>query len=175
MGSFSQAFLLILFAFYSGAHIIGAAAAEEDSAASPIRIAKVLSPSSSGKKSHTKSSMRTEAVPPLTYRGGAIIQNPRVYLVFWGSQWNNNDPYGEATIISNFMRGVGGSAWLNTVTQYCSGVAVGSTSCTGGSKYIVTLGTYNVMYDVLILLYLSSAYVNSSHPEPEQYSVRHMV
>jgi serine protease len=54
---------------------------------------------------------------------------PKVYLVLWGSQWNNNDPSGEATIVETFLKGIGGSKWLNSVTQYCQGVAPGTVSC----------------------------------------------
>jgi serine protease len=56
---------------------------------------------------------------------------PTVYVVFWGSQWNNNDPSGEAAILRNFYSGVGGSTWMNTVTQYCQGVPSGTVSCNG--------------------------------------------
>ncbi len=55
----------------------------------------------------------------------------RVYLVYWGSQWNNNDPSGEAAIQQNFFNGVGGSSWNNSVTQYCEGVSSGTYFCNG--------------------------------------------
>jgi len=71
----------------------------------------------------------------LTYHGGTggigVETAPKVYLVFWGSQWNNDDPSGEAVILESFYGGVGGNAWTNTVTQYCQGVASGSTFCNG--------------------------------------------
>jgi serine protease len=51
--------------------------------------------------------------------------------VFWGSQWINGDPTGEAAILEAFYNGVGGSVWLNSVTQYCQGVASGTTFCNG--------------------------------------------
>src|SRR5579872_1514917 len=35
----------------------------------------------------------------LAYHGGAVETAPKVYLVRWGSQWTNNDPSGEATIL----------------------------------------------------------------------------
>ncbi len=54
-----------------------------------------------------------------------------VYLVYWGSQWNNNDPSGEAAIQQNFFKGVGGSSWNNSVTQYCEGVSSGTIFCNG--------------------------------------------
>ena len=69
----------------------------------------------------------------LSYHGGVggigVETAPKVYLVLWGSQWNNNDPSGEAAILENFYRGAGSSSWLNSVTQYCQGVATGTVSC----------------------------------------------
>ncbi len=71
----------------------------------------------------------------LFYHGGTggigVETAPKIYLVFWGSQWNNNDPSGEANILQSFYSGVGGSPWLNSVTQYCQGVANGTVSCSG--------------------------------------------
>ncbi len=67
---------------------------------------------------------------------------PKVYVVFWGSQWNNNDPSGEACVLvgaagcpsgtnADFLGNVGGSSWLNSVTQYCQNVASGTYFCSG--------------------------------------------
>jgi len=42
----------------------------------------------------------------------------KVYLVYFGSQWNGNDPSGEAAIQQSFFNHVGGSSWNNSVTQY---------------------------------------------------------
>jgi hypothetical protein len=55
----------------------------------------------------------------LLYGGGPVQAAPKVYLLFWGSQWSS-DPSGEAAILRNFFTGVGGSSWLSTVNQYCS-------------------------------------------------------
>ncbi len=69
-----------------------------------------------------------------TNDSGAIIgveTAPKVYLVFWGSQWNNNDPSGEASILQSFLSNVGNTQWLSTVTQYCQGVASGAYFCNG--------------------------------------------
>jgi serine protease len=72
----------------------------------------------------------------LAYHGGiggiGVETKPKVYLVLWGSQWNNNDPSGEAAILEAFYQGVGGSSWSSSVTQYCQGVPSGTVSC-GGS------------------------------------------
>ena len=77
----------------------------------------------------------------LYYHGGVsdgsagtigVETTPKVYLVFWGSQWSS-DPSGEAGILQSFLGKVGGSKWLNSVTQYCQGVASGSYTCTSGT------------------------------------------
>jgi hypothetical protein len=69
----------------------------------------------------------------LSYHGGVsgigVETAPKVYLVLWGSQWNGNDPSGEAAILENFYTGVGASTWLDSVTQYCQGVASGTVFC----------------------------------------------
>lgn len=76
----------------------------------------------------------------LSYHGGTsdgaagtigVETAPKVYVVFWGSQWNGNDPSGEAAIVENFLTDVGSTSWLNTVTQYCQGVASGTVFCNG--------------------------------------------
>lgn len=80
----------------------------------------------------------------LGYQGGQIQTAGMVFLVFWGSQWNNNDPSGEAALLQNFFNGTGGSSWNETVTQYCEGVATGTTQCgasgTAVGNYSNTLG-----------------------------------
>src|SRR5436853_3257585 len=55
----------------------------------------------------------------LSYHGGVggigVETAPKVYVVFWGSQWNGNDPSGEASTVQSFLSGAGGSPWLNSV------------------------------------------------------------
>ena len=65
--------------------------------------------------------------------GGVGVETGRdkVYLIYWSSQWNSDDPSGEAAIQPRFFNGVGGSSWNNSVTQYCQGVATGTTFCNG--------------------------------------------
>jgi serine protease len=84
----------------------------------------------------------------LNYHGGVsdgaagtvgVETTPGVYIVFWGSQWNNNDPSGEANQVQNFLGGLyqsGASTndnWSLSTTQYCQGVANGATSCSAGT------------------------------------------
>ncbi|MFM8303462.1 MAG: hypothetical protein ACKOA9_04065 [Actinomycetota bacterium] len=80
---------------------------------------------------------------PLTYRGGAVVSaagGPQILLVFWGSQWVNNDPAGVAPYLESFLRSLhgAGDTWSTSTTQYCSGVAPGSSTCAGqaGATYV---------------------------------------
>lgn len=74
----------------------------------------------------------------LNYHGGTggigVETAPKIYLVLWGSQWNNNDPSGEAAILTSFYQSAGGSSWMNSVTQYCQGVASGTVFCNGAGQ-----------------------------------------
>jgi serine protease len=75
----------------------------------------------------------------LYYHGGVggigVETAPKIYLVMWGSEWNGNDPSGEEALLHSFFSGVGGSSWLNSVTQYCQGVASGTYFCgSSGTK-----------------------------------------
>ncbi|HEX9038843.1 MAG TPA: hypothetical protein VF808_17810 [Ktedonobacterales bacterium] len=78
----------------------------------------------------------------LTYHGGPISTGPVVYINYWGSQWNTGFSTGGYTsaqaqaYVNGFFGGIGGSTWGAIDTQYCQGVAVGSTSCPAGSAFI---------------------------------------
>jgi serine protease len=79
----------------------------------------------------------------LSYGGGidgigVTSGTPRVYLVFYGSQWTGGgDPHGAATYLQNLFRGIGtgGEMWSGTMTQYCDGptVPAGATTCNPSS------------------------------------------
>jgi serine protease len=74
----------------------------------------------------------------LSYQGGVggigVETAPKIYLVLWGTQWSS-DPSGESGILQNFFGHAGGSSWLNSVTQYCQGVASGTITCPAGSQF----------------------------------------
>jgi PKD repeat protein len=83
---------------------------------------------------------------------GVTSGAPKVYLVFWGTQWgtqgtNSNgyttftgDPNGAAPYIQAWIKGLGtnGELWSGVMTQYCDGslVAVGATSCPSGAPHV---------------------------------------
>jgi hypothetical protein len=94
----------------------------------------------------------------MTYGGGiggvgVTTGPPRVYLVFWGSQWGTHgtkvvggntydtysgDPQGMAPDLEAFFGGLGtkGETWSGVATQYCQGVAVGTVSCPGNVPHV---------------------------------------
>ncbi|HEX9070206.1 MAG TPA: hypothetical protein VF807_15660, partial [Ktedonobacterales bacterium] len=78
----------------------------------------------------------------LVYQGGSVETAPLVYISWWGSQWNTGFSTGGYTsaqaqaYITGFFTNVGGSSWDKIDTQYCQGIAVGSTSCGTGGTHI---------------------------------------
>src|SRR5207302_2754640 len=54
----------------------------------------------------------------LTYRNGNIERYAKIYVVYWGFNHTGYDPSGEQAYVTNFLNGLGGSAWLNTDHQY---------------------------------------------------------
>ncbi|MCU1537085.1 MAG: hypothetical protein JWP82_1436 [Humibacillus sp.] len=94
--------------------------------------------------------------------GGA----PKVYLVFYGSQWGtqgsdgagqltfSGDPKTGAPLVQKLFKGLGtgGEKWSGVMTQYCDGPGVlkGATSCASGAAHVPypTGGAYaGVWYD----------------------------
>jgi len=67
----------------------------------------------------TRHAMTPNAASPLNviYHAGAVENAPKIYLVFWGFR---SDPSKEAPRLTDFLKVVGGSAWLHTVWQYYS-------------------------------------------------------
>lgn len=103
----------------------------------------------------------------LAYQGGlngagAQTAPDAVYLIYWGSQWNNNDPSGQGAIQQSFFNGVGGSSWNSSVTQYCEGVPVGTTGCGSSGTDAANLGA------VLAGVWFDNGTAAPSHPTQSQ-------
>jgi len=81
---------------------------------------------------------------------GVTTGKPRVYVVFWGSQWgtpgtdaNGNmifsgDPAGMAPRLQRLFKGLGRDSelWSGVMTQYCEGVALHAQSCPITSMHV---------------------------------------
>jgi hypothetical protein len=95
------------------------------------------------------------SVNELKYNGGIdgvgiTTGKEKVYLVYWGSQWgtestNSNgyatfsgDPQGFAPYEQAFFKGLGtgNERWSGVMTQYCQGVAVGTTICPSKTPHV---------------------------------------
>jgi hypothetical protein len=107
-------------------------------------------------QAHRSTTTTTTGPETLAYGGGidgigVTSGTPKVYLVFWGSQWGtqttnssgnltfSHDPSGGAPYIQNLFKGLGtgNELWSGTMTQYCDGsVAAGATSCPSGAHHI---------------------------------------
>lgn len=108
----------------------------------------------------TAASAQSADAGNLIYHGGVggvgvLSGTPRVYLVFWGSQWGtqttngqgdvtlSGDPMNAAPDLQEFMKGLGtsGETWSGVMTQYCEGVFMGSQSCpTTGNAHVAYPG-----------------------------------
>ena len=89
----------------------------------------------------------------LAFGGGSVDRVPSVYVTYWGAEWQNGFSTGgfsssqAQNYINTFFQNVGGSYWINSRTEYCEGVATGSTWCAPGSSFITNptsqlLGTW---------------------------------
>jgi Putative Ig domain len=100
-------------------------------------------------RGHQNAALAAPSSANALHYGGAIsgvgvtTAAPRVYLVFWGSQWGSQstnssgyatfsgDPRGVAPDLQAFFTGIGTGheTWSGVMTQYCQGVATGAQSC----------------------------------------------
>jgi len=77
------------------------------------------------------------------------IAQPKIYVVFYGSQWGTDtvaggydtfsgDPQGLAPRLEALYAGLGtnGEGWSGVLTQYCDGVANGTTTCAPTATHI---------------------------------------
>ena len=114
-----------------------------------------------------KASGGATAASPLAFRGGVdgigvTVGAPKVYLVFWGSQWGtataaaglttfSNDPKGVAPQVEKMLGGLGtnGEQWSGVMTQYCEGITTGSTSCPSNAAARIGYPTGGALAGVL--------------------------
>ena len=91
----------------------------------------------------------------LTYHGGSsgvgvTTGAPRVYLVFWGSQWGTSgtDANGDVTLtgdrsamaprLQELFKGLGTNSelWSGVMSQFCEGVTSGSSTCPASALHV---------------------------------------
>ena len=79
---------------------------------------------------------------------GVVSPHPKVYLVFWGSQWSS-DPAGAANALTQFFKGLHGTpdTYDTILNQYCEGVPTGTSKC-GTSGIHIQKPTKNILAGV---------------------------
>jgi len=91
-------------------------------------------------QNRTASASAVDTSNDLVYGGGGatgtISSQPAVYIVFWGSQWSQADPY--ATYLQNFLKGLytTGDKWTTVADQYCEGGHSGDVTCSSTSTHV---------------------------------------
>jgi streptogramin lyase len=60
--------------------------------------------------------------PPLTYHGGLGVQHsPKIFIIFWGSNWNKEPGSALRTQLEKMYKGLSGSTYQDILTQYFDG------------------------------------------------------
>ncbi|MBV9486737.1 MAG: hypothetical protein JO246_11845 [Frankiaceae bacterium] len=73
----------------------------------------------------------------LIFHGGVVMHHPRIYTIFYGSEWGTGFTAGPKHLTSgtirhyenSFFANVGGSPWHGVQTQFCDGIPAGNVSC----------------------------------------------
>jgi serine protease len=70
-------------------------------------------------------------------KSGVVSPTPKVYLVFWGSQWSK-DPAKVAPDMQAMFKGLYGASdtWGNILSQYCENAPVGTTKCPSTATFV---------------------------------------
>jgi hypothetical protein len=104
---------------------------------------------------HLGSNQAATSANNLNYGGGiqgvgVTTGAPKVYLVFWGSQWGTQGTNGQgyttlsgdrnaiAPRLQGFFKGLGtgNELWSGVMTQYCEGVSTGAQTCPSSSAHV---------------------------------------
>jgi serine protease len=104
---------------------------------------------------HLGSNHAATSANNLNYGGGiqgvgVTTGAPKVYLVFWGSQWGtqgtngqsyvtlSGDPNSIAPRLQGFFKGLGtgNELWSGVMTQYCEGVSTGAQTCPSSAAHV---------------------------------------
>jgi hypothetical protein len=107
-------------------------------AAAPVPVGATTAPAPSairrGIKPNHAAPFAALVVKPVSLHSndhvGVVLTDPKVYLVFWGSQWSSDPAHAAAALQGMFSHLFGASdTWGTILTQYCEGLPVGTTDC----------------------------------------------
>ena len=103
--------------------------------ASPAQLAQSgTKPISHAQQQSTSGNLSLHSSQPT----GAVMPTPKVYLVFWGSQWSH-DPAGAASALQGLFGNLYGNAdtWGTILSQYCENLPVGTVFCGTNGTHVV--------------------------------------
>jgi hypothetical protein len=67
------------------------------------------------------------AFPNFSYHGGPVVSCAKMYASFWGDVWlSDPDHLGRAARLSQFLKDLGASKYMNVLSQYGAGSGAGS-------------------------------------------------
>ncbi len=122
-----------------GALLVSAPAAMAQGNPGPRHALSVLRTGAAARPATAAGPTAAAAAIPMAYGGGPVMTDPRVYLSFWGPDWGSGFSSGGYTsaqaqaYLTGYFTGVGGTPSLDSVKEYCQGIATGSTSCPTGA------------------------------------------
>ena len=121
----------------SASHWFGAAQAQSDNSKDPREIIKHRG-NPKGADNVTAGSTGS-VTPPITYHGGALIQTPTAYVIWYGNwnQTNGTDNAAGQQIVRDFLTNLGGSNYFAINKSY----STNGYNITGGVNFVP--GTYN--------------------------------
>jgi hypothetical protein len=94
----------------------------------------VKMPTQSSSLSRAPAASRT--ANPLLYQGGGVLTSVQIYVDFWGPEWQAPGQAAVESYIDGFYTDLGASWWATIMGEYCSGIAISSSSCPPGSNFI---------------------------------------
>jgi hypothetical protein len=104
--------------------------------------------------------------PPITYHGGALIQTPDAYVIWYGNwnQTNGSDTPAGQQIVRDFLTNLGGSPYFQLNTSYSAGgmTITGSVNFSGETTDTGSQGTR--LTDTKVLNVVNNAINNGSLP-----------
>jgi serine protease len=103
----------------------------------PVHPAPVLSPQATNAKGASVAEYWSSDY--MLYRGGPVQTSPRLYISYWGDWSWTGDPYNLEDRLYKFTRGIGGSVWNESATQFAQGCTAGTYSCGSGAAFIKNL------------------------------------
>jgi Fibronectin type III domain len=117
------------------------------SGALPLPIARYVAPARVGRavqprmgvalpRSNHRAAAAAAQPNPMLYQGGAVLHSVKIYVDFWGTEWQATNQAPVMGFITGFFTHLGGSPWAGTMGQYCSGIPTNSSSCPPGANMI---------------------------------------